>query len=163
MAGPLGELRHALGLPREPRIAVVTASGNIDPGHPVLERDSLIMTAPAAAAELRHRLPSTCTVTALPALTGAAITANLRDHGLRAILCEGGPHLYGTLADDAALHELFLTVSPVLAGRRDGDHRLGLVHGTHLLPDRSTPAELVSVRRSGAHLFVRYDLAAKRG
>ena len=51
--------------------------------------------------------------------------------------------------------ELFLTVSPLLAGR-GGRPRLGLVEGVELLPDATAPWQVRSVRRHGDHLFLRY-------
>lgn len=160
IAGDLDELRRGLGRAPEPRLAVVTASGNIDPAHPGLQRDTLVITAEGGAAALRRRLPSSCTVVGLTSLDGGSIARALGEAGLAAVLCEGGPHLLGTLVDAGAVDELFLTLSPVIAGREEGDHRLGLVHGTHLLPERSSPARLVSLRRGGDHLFLRYRLTA---
>ena len=46
-----------------------------------------------------------------------AVLARLRgEHGVRAILCEGGPHLNASLLAAGLLDELFLTTVPVLAG-----------------------------------------------
>jgi riboflavin biosynthesis pyrimidine reductase len=71
------------------------------------------------------------------------------------MLTEGGPRLLGQLAASGLLDELFLTISPVLAGRGDTG-RPGLVAGLELLPGRSEPAELLTVRRHGSYLFLRY-------
>ena len=49
--------------------------------------------------------------------------------------------------------ELFLTVSPLLAGRG-----LPLVEGVELLPETRVAATLAGVRRHDAHLFLRYAL-----
>ncbi|HEY8866288.1 MAG TPA: dihydrofolate reductase family protein [Solirubrobacteraceae bacterium] len=47
----------------------------------------------------------------------AAALAHLRaEHGVRSVLCEGGPTLLGALVADGVLDELFLTISPSLAG-----------------------------------------------
>ena len=70
----------------------------------------------------------------------------------------GGPTLFGSLLDAGLVDELFLTLSPVLAGRAEGD-RLGLVERLELLPDRRVTGELASVRRHGSHLFLRYVTA----
>ena len=42
--------------------------------------------------------------------------AALTERGLPQILCEGGPHLLGSLTADDLVDELCLTVSPLLAG-----------------------------------------------
>lgn len=73
------------------------------------------------------------------------------------VLTEGGPRLLGQLAADGLLDELFLTISPVLAGRGD-TARPGLVAARELLPGRTEPAELLTVRRHGSCLFLRYAM-----
>ena len=81
-----------------------------------------------------------------------------RDHRRRAarrrILCEGGPTLFGALLADKLVDEVFLTLSPLLAGRG-----LSLVEGVDLLPDTRVAGTLAGVRRHGSHLFLRYLLA----
>ena len=43
--------------------------------------------------------------------------AQLRaDHGVRALLCEGGPRLHGELIEGGLVDELFVTHAPKLAG-----------------------------------------------
>ena len=56
--------------------------------------------------------------------------------------------------------ELFLTLSPVLAGRGGGE-RLSLVEGVELLPDRRVDGRLLGIRRGGSHLFLRYGSAIR--
>ncbi len=47
----------------------------------------------------------------------AALLADLRAaHGIRALLCEGGPRLHGQLIDEGLVDELFVTHAPKLAG-----------------------------------------------
>lgn len=46
----------------------------------------------------------------LPALLGS-----LREDGVRAVMCEGGPTLHGSLQAEGLVDELFLTISPKLA------------------------------------------------
>jgi len=69
------------------------------------------------------------------------------------VLCEGGPTLFGSLLVDDLVDELYLTVSPVLAGAG-----LTLVEGVELLPDRRVSGALEGVRRHGSHLFLHYSL-----
>jgi riboflavin biosynthesis pyrimidine reductase len=77
--------------------------------------------------------------------------AELRAGGRRRILCEGGPTLFGSLLDAGLVDQLFLTLSPLLAGEG-----LDLVEGAGLLPERRVAATLEGVRRDGSHLFLRY-------
>jgi riboflavin biosynthesis pyrimidine reductase len=54
------------------------------------------------------------------------------------------------------LDELFLTVSPQVAGRESSLERLGLVAEQIFAPDHPMWGTLVSVKRGGSHLFLRY-------
>jgi riboflavin biosynthesis pyrimidine reductase len=77
------------------------------------------------------------------------------------ILCEGGPHLFGSLLADPdphpTPHDRLLTVAPQLAGRGTG--RLSLVEGV-ALPPFARAGRLRSVRRAGEHLLLRYAVDA---
>jgi riboflavin biosynthesis pyrimidine reductase len=73
---------------------------------------------------------------------------------------KGGPRLLGQLVADGLLDELFLTVSPVLAGRADTS-RSGLVAARELLSGRAELAGLVSVRQRGSYLLPQYRLHRK--
>jgi hypothetical protein len=53
--------------------------------------------------------------------------------------------------------ELFLTISPLLAGAPQRP-RPGLVENAEFLPTRSIAGHLLSMRRSRSHLFARYAL-----
>ena len=55
-------------------------------------------------------------VVPLPDVSPAAVLADLRRRGIRALLCEGGPRLNGALLACDAVDELFLTLAPLLAG-----------------------------------------------
>jgi riboflavin biosynthesis pyrimidine reductase len=45
-----------------------------------------------------------------------ALLRSLREEGVRALLCEGGPHLHGEMQRQGLVDELFLTIAPKLAG-----------------------------------------------
>jgi len=126
-AAGLTELRRTLGLTDPPDVVVLTRKRDIESaalGERLLVRDNV----------------------------GEAI-AELRERGRRRILCEGGPTLFGSVLATGLVDELFLTVSPLLAGRG-----LSLVEGVELLPDLRVAGTLAGVRRHGAHLFLRYAL-----
>jgi riboflavin biosynthesis pyrimidine reductase len=72
---------------------------------------------------------------------------------------EGGPTVIGDLLQNELLDELFLTLSPILAGRDGAGGRPGLVEGAELLPSTSISGDLVSVRKHGSHLFLRFAIA----
>jgi riboflavin biosynthesis pyrimidine reductase len=86
-----------------------------------------------------------------------AAVATLQERGCSVLLSEGGPNVFGGLLAAQLVDELFLTLSPVLAGRSVAP-RLGLVEGVELLPDLRVGGRLRSVRANGSHLFLRYGL-----
>jgi riboflavin biosynthesis pyrimidine reductase len=154
-------LRSALGRSREPQLVVVTASGDIDASHPAIVKGALVMTTAEGARAIGNRLPKSCEVVAIG--TGKRLDigkaiAELTSRGQNVVLTEGGPHLIGQLIERGLLDEAFLTISPVIAGRKD-DKRLGMVEGVELLPDRGAWSKLLSVRRHGDHLFLRHRTA----
>jgi len=139
---------------------VVTARGGVPAGHPALRGGALILTTAAGARRLHGQLPPACTIVDLgdgPELPSAEVLAAARARGGSMVLTEGGPRLLGQLAVGGLLDELFLTISLVLAGRGDTG-RPGLVAGLELLPGRNEPAELLTVRRHGSYLFLRYAM-----
>lgn len=158
-------LRRNVGRAGDPKLAVVTLSGELPATHPAFRPGALILTTTAGARRLRRRPPHACTIIDLgerPALRSAELLDALRSFGGSTVLTEGGPRLLGRLVADNALDELFLTVSPVLAGRAKTS-RPGLVAGQELLPARTEHGELVSVRRRGSYLFLRYQLRRNEG
>lgn len=158
-AGTIRELRERLGMPEHPAVAILTTGGGIPVGHPVLERSPIVLTTDAGAQRLEPELPG-CDVVALPGGDGVdvrAAVAALRERGLRRILSEGGPNVYGSLVDARLVDELFLTVSPLTAGR-GAEAALALVEGVEFLPARNVASELRGVRRAGEHLFLRYSV-----
>lgn len=160
-AEAFAELRESLGLPPGPRLAVVTAAGKVDPALPALS-GGLILTTRAGAARLDGRLPEDVKLLDLgagPTLSARQVVASVRAEGHQVILSEGGPHLFGDLLAAGLVDELFLTLSPVLAGRERGATQIGLVEGVSLLPRIESWWRLLSVRRSAEHLFLRYGLA----
>lgn len=158
-AEAIAELRRRLGLPPEPGFAVLTASGAIDPHHRALEAGALVLTTAVGAATLQGRLRDGVEIAVLPGddkVDLAAAVAFLHARGQTAILSEAGPTIFGAMLAEGLVDELYVTVSPLLAGRSGDDVRLGLVEGIDLLPDTRVAGRLRGIRRQGAHLFLRY-------
>jgi riboflavin biosynthesis pyrimidine reductase len=160
---PLADAFAALreGRPALPELVVVTGSGSVDPAHPAFERGALVLTTDGGAQILRGRLPATSEVG--PVGAGPAVDLRrglelLRARGRELVLVEAGPHVLGSLLAERLVDELFLTVSPVLAGRAEAATRYGLVEGLELLPDVRLGGRLLGVRRGGEHLLLRYAL-----
>lgn len=150
-------VRARLGLRPRPLLVVVSASGRIDVSQPAL-RDCLILTTAPGAAHLHGKLPAGAR-TVVPDAEQSDCRSwleALHAQGLRSILTEGGPTVFGQLLDEGLVDELFLTTSPRLFGRRSSDARKSLVEGVDLL---GGSLELLSIRRHESHLFLRYGVA----
>jgi riboflavin biosynthesis pyrimidine reductase len=159
-AASFQELRRALGRKIAPRLVLLTATGDVDVAHPAAVSGATIVTTTSAAKQLRERLPKTCDLIEVGKSgrvdIGRAV-AELRDRGYEVILTEGGPHVMGELIANRLLDESFLTISPVVAGRAK-EARLGMVAGVELLPDHGAWTRLLSIRRQGDFLYLRYAL-----
>ena len=143
--------RAAAGLSPEPLAVVVTQSVEMPPDLPLLSEPQaqvvIITPGPgelgATAAHVRY--------------IRGTVEAGLRElrsrYGVRAVLCEGGPHLAGSLLSDGLLDELFLSLAPVIAS---GNKAFTIVQGPTLQPP--VEAELLTVHRDGSRLFLRYRI-----
>jgi riboflavin biosynthesis pyrimidine reductase len=159
-AGELAELRRRRGQAASPTVAFVSTGASFDPTHPALEQEAIVLTTDGAASQLRKRVPATSEVVAVNdggRVDPIQAIARLRARGHALILSEAGPTLFGSLLGSGLVDELFLTISPLLAGR-DVRPRLPLVEGIELLPDTTAAVRLLSVRRHGNHLFLRHRL-----
>lgn len=112
------EHRERLGLPHDPLMVIV--SGRLD-----LPWDAPLFTAAGGRVLIftasETDPPETATSLRIVRHDGqvdlAAALRHLRvESGVRALLCEGGPHLHGQLWAGGLLDELFLTTAPKLTG-----------------------------------------------
>lgn len=132
--------RAEAGLAPTPPVAVVTASARIPTDHRLFEDGDaapIVLTSEAADAERVDALTAAgARVLRLPgsAIEPAAIRGALADLHLLRVLCEGGPHLIGSMIEADALDEFCLTTAPVLtagsAGRVTASPH-GAVHRAH--------------------------------
>ena len=157
-AAAFAELRRVRGLPERPAVAVLTTGRSLDPAHPILAEGALVLTTSSAAETLRPLVPAASEVVGLGDggdVDVALAVAALRERGHSVILSEAGPTTFAQLLVAQLVDELFLTISPLVAGRAGGV-RLGMAEGIELLPDVHVETALRSVRRSAAHVFLRY-------
>jgi riboflavin biosynthesis pyrimidine reductase len=157
-AAEFAELRR--GRSAAPTLAFVTAGGSFDPEHPALRGQAIVLTTERAAADIRATVPGTTDVVAVndgDRVDLRLAVACLRERGHSLVVSESGPTLFGALVAAGIADELFLTISPVLAGR-GARPRLSLIEGVELLPDATVTGELLSVRRHDRHVFLRYAL-----
>jgi riboflavin biosynthesis pyrimidine reductase len=159
-----GEIRRARGAPERTRVAILTASGEIDLEAAVFrsaDAEPIVVTSAAGAERLAARGTGTVRVRAVgeraPTMR-EAIDAVAAETGARLILSEAGPSLFGKMLAEGVVDELFLTVAPHLAGRSKERPGIPLVDETAFAPDRSPWGELVSAKRSNGFLLLRYTL-----
>jgi riboflavin-specific deaminase-like protein len=147
------EQREHEGLPHDPLMVIISGRCDLPWDAPLFTEGwgrVLIFTASEAD------VPETATPVSLERHDGMVdltrALAHLRtERGVRALLCEGGPHLHAELIDAGLVDELFITHAPKLAG---GDG-LGLVAG---LPEAERPLELawLLADEDTGELFGRY-------
>ena len=149
------------GAAEPPPLVVVSLSGDL-PAHLALDQPAtsvMIVTSSEGAPRARraHPLASVVEAGETTELSGTAVVAAVtRALGPGLFLCEGGPSLFGRLLADHMVNELFLTISPRIAGRDHNQPRAGVVDGWAAAPAALPRAAIESVRRSGDHLFLRY-------
>ena len=167
LAPAIRRWRRDLGLASRPTTVIVTGSGDVRLGRRGVDDPELpvvFATTPAGAALLRDRnLPPHVAVEVVGSgdrVGPDELAAFLDRYRGQVVLCEGGPHLVGTLVAADLVDDIFLTVAPQLIGR-DG-HRLGLVEGLGLAPADGRWQELASIKRAGDHLFLHYRRARSR-
>ncbi|MFC9517426.1 pyrimidine reductase family protein [Nocardiaceae bacterium NPDC056970] len=128
----LAARRERSGLSAVPPIAVVTASARLDPASRLFTDTTvppLVLTSAAADAARLQRLRDAgadVEIVAERAVGGTDLVRALDRRGLRRVLCEGGPGLFGNLVADGVVNELCLTTSPFLVGGDAGRISLSL-------------------------------------
>lgn len=159
LSAPLRARRRAAGRPEVPRLAVVTASLQIDPGQrlfrdsPPGEPPPLVLTTTAADAGRRKALARVAEVVevgdervdwvlALRALRELAAAG--------VVLCEGGPSTNAQLVAADLVDEMCITVAPALVGGPAPRIAGGPDGGA------ARPLRLDRVLTADGYLFVRY-------
>ena len=150
--------RKQQGLPDHPRLAIVTASGDLDPASAPFDVDDrkqrpLVFAAETADPDSLRALQEVAEVVVCGEVSGGVdlqrMAAELAARGLHQVLCEGGPTLFGSLLAADLVDELCLTISPLLVGGRS--RRITTSHAEHV-----HNMGLVNTLRGGAMLFLRY-------
>jgi riboflavin biosynthesis pyrimidine reductase len=104
-----------------PRLAVASARLELAVDDPVFAEAvgrPIVITSEAAPAGRREALDAVADVIVCGAASVdlSIMVRELAARGMPQILCEGGPHLFGSLLDAGVVDELCLTVSPRLVG-----------------------------------------------
>jgi 5-amino-6-(5-phosphoribosylamino)uracil reductase len=155
--------RMTKGLAARPPVAMVTRSGELPDGHPLVadpERAPIVIVPGDTADTALARLARTPAGDAIvPIVSGSAeidwphALASLAAMGLRRVSCEGGPTLNAALLAADAVDEVFLTLAPALVAG-DGPR---LSHGPTGAHRREL--RLVSVLEHEGELLLRYQRA----
>ncbi|MCY3850195.1 MAG: dihydrofolate reductase family protein [Acidimicrobiaceae bacterium] len=128
------ESRLRTGRSAVPRLAVVTASGAIDPTIPAFahaaahaadadadvrgadQRPPLVITGERADPQRLAALDAEIVRLPAPGPQPGAVLNELHKRGAEVVLCEGGPTWNGKMVQAGLVDEICLSISPVLAG-----------------------------------------------
>lgn len=158
--------RSMQGKSDPPLNVIVTASGEIDLQLPVFASGAvttLIVTSQSGRERIeKQSLPPSVQIHAVSKENRSSARAILdavnRVRQVSTILTEGGPQLLGDFLAEDLVDELFLTLAPQIAGQDETHRRPTLVEGKVLAPEHTVWSRLISVKRGGDHLFLRYAL-----
>ena len=148
------QLRRANGLADQPVFAIVSGTLGLDPESPVFTKapvKAIVVTVGASSHVKKEALSRVADVLVCgeERLDVGVMLDAFAKRGLRQVLCEGGPTLFGTLLDADCVDELCLTISPLLEA---GDaHRI--VAGA---PEKARRMALHHVLVSDSTLMLRY-------
>jgi riboflavin-specific deaminase-like protein len=158
------EIRRERGLAEEPLACIVSGRLALTSEVPLLADPNarvVILTTSAASlpeecrAHIEYVRAARRGTLDPPRLDLPSAMSELRGRfGVRTVLCEGGPHLNSQLLAEGLVDELFLSLSPKLAGGDVASETLRIVSGPE--PDPPVALELVAALEHDSHLFLRY-------
>ncbi len=159
--------REILHKPRYPLNVIVSGSGKIDLERAIFHTPDLhavIFTTEeggqrltaAGAGALDSIDVRTIEGSSSPLSPDAMLEILGRDLGVGLLLHEGGPALFGSFVAKGLVDEFFLTIAPQLAGREGVPLRPGMIAGIDFSPETAPWLDLVSVKQTGNHLYLRY-------
>lgn len=158
---------NVLHKPEYPLLVVVSGSGRLELERAIFRTPAMrtvVITTSAGKHELTRRGATTLGAVEIRAsdsssdsIAPSTILQLLQsEFGVKTLLHEGGPTLFGQFLKAGAVDELFLTLSPQIAGREGDVTRPALVQGTDFVPDSAPCFQVVSVKQHGAYLYLRY-------
>jgi riboflavin biosynthesis pyrimidine reductase len=163
---------NTLHKPEYPLLVIVSGSGQLELERAIFHTPAmrtLIVTTPAGGDELKRRGAATLSsveVRALNSKSGNSSSGSIdpqailellqAQFGVRTLLHEGGPTLFGQFLAAEAVDELFLTLSPQIAGRKGDSARPAIVQGVEFVPDSAPKFQTASVKTKDAFLYLRY-------
>jgi riboflavin biosynthesis pyrimidine reductase len=153
--------------PEYPLLVIVSGSGLLELERAIFRTPpvrTVVITTSAGRDELTRRGATTLGSVEIHALdsssgsvTPQAILQLLQSQfEVKTLLHEGGPTLFGQFLAADAVDELFLTVSPQIAGRKVDATRPALLQGVEFMPDSAPWFQMVSAKEKAAYLYLRY-------
>jgi riboflavin biosynthesis pyrimidine reductase len=114
--GAAVEWRRAHRLADHPVFAIVSGALHLDPASPIFKEApvrAMVVTVAASSSAKQEALSRVADVLVCgdDRLDAGVMRRELAQRGLRQVLCEGGPRLFGTLLEADCVDELCLTVS----------------------------------------------------
>jgi riboflavin biosynthesis pyrimidine reductase len=153
--------------PRYPLLVIVSGSGQLELKRAIFRTPAIrtvVITTATGKDELTRRGAAklgSVEVHALKSSRGSiaprAILQLLQSQfGVSRLLHEGGPTLFGQFLAAKVVDELFLTLSPQIAGRKGDATRPAVVQGVAFVPNSAPWFEMVSAKEKAAYLYLRY-------
>jgi riboflavin biosynthesis pyrimidine reductase len=148
--------RVAQGRTAEPLACIISRSGELPTDIPLFDEPEarIVVFAPAHPDTSATKAQVEVVVLDPDELTASTILGMLRaNHGIRTLLCEGGPTLFGGLLQEHMTDELFLTLAPKLAG---GGAGVPITSGPELADPQ--PLRIRWLLERNGSLYLRYSL-----
>jgi riboflavin biosynthesis pyrimidine reductase len=158
---------NALQKPEYPLLVIVSGSGRLELERAIFRTPAMrtvVITTSTGRDELTRRGAGTLDSVEVHALNSSsgtiaplAILQLLQSQfGVKTLLHEGGPTLFGQFLAADAVDELFLTLAPQIAGRERDVTRPAFVQGVEFMPDSAPWFQMASIKQQGAYLYLRY-------
>ena len=153
--------------PEYPLLVIVSARGRLELERAIFRTPAnrtVVITTLDGRDELTRRGATTLSSVEIHALDSSggsippqAILQLLQSQfGVKTLLHEGGPTLFGQFLAAEAVDELFLTLSPLVAGRKGDATRPAFLQGVEFMPDSAPWFQMVSAKEKAAYLYLRY-------
>lgn len=153
--------------PEYPLLVIVSGSGQLELERAIFQAPAMrtvVITTSAGRDELTRRGAAalgSVEVHALDSSSGSIDPLAMLEllharFGVRTLLHEGGPTLFGQFLAAEAVDELFLTLSPQIAGRKGDSVRPAIVQGVEFVPDSAPRFQTASIKTKDAYLYLRY-------
>jgi riboflavin biosynthesis pyrimidine reductase len=159
--------------PEYPLLVLVSGSGQLELNRAIFRTPvmrTVVITTSAGRDELIRRGATTqgsIEIHALDSSSGSIAPWEIlrllpSQFRVKTLLHEGGPKLFGQFLAAEAVDEIFLTLSPQMAGRKADATRPALLQGVEFSPDSAPWFQMISAKQRDAYLYLRYRVAGAK-